>query len=1016
MPIITVPFPLKGFNKNWAYSQQPPLTTSYMKNMRPYDVTGESRCRGGSSVSPPEPSDHSEIEAFGTTYGVESDYPPNAPAGASVIALYRGRVVLAGPSGGSEYLPDALRRTANKGEGNETSNDLWDDYQWAMSRQGDAEDWDFCANDAQTPIAGSCCDAGRVPDKITALAPFSDDYLIVGCKKSIWVIRGDPAWGGSIDNIMSSDGIFNNNAWCFDQNGNFYFANITGIYVIPRGLGPVKNISKDKIPDIFRGMSEAHQEEVNLAYDYENGGISISCEGADPPAVDYDRYWYDFRTDGFFPEDYNVSESSQSEVMYGPIAMGTDECQRGKITNLSVTTGGGNNVNYSIYTADSAAALKALVESGTGDSKSGVLAGFGRMDVIGPNPNETPDDTLNKVGAYLAIKFYGTGFVLENVVVEIEPVGELIVTHKGKAIGNPITPLVRPDSTTYGPFAIAGEGFTKGKITKLSVASSADVEGCLYVGNSKLEVTNLIGGEADWNDDFSKNKRSDIAHPNVSGICAALVFDKDTIEEVTIGVEPVGELNVTYRGQTIAKIEPVIGPSSTTYGPFAIVGEGFTRGKITELAVASSENVGCSIFVGNSELDVTNKIAGEADWSDGIVDNNILRPNVSGTYAAVVFDESVVEAVKVGVEPVGQLSITHNEQFIDKAVNPVVDSASMTFGPVRIVGSDFSKAKITEMLIVNGQNTTCKLYVGHSEFDVKEKISLNSPDWQGQSYSKTELHRPNVSGVYAAIVSDSPEIENVKLKVEPIGQLVVTHQAVPISGKLNPVIGSDGMTYGPFAIVGEGFNKGKITDLTVVQAEDSRTIHCTLYVANSETEVREKIGSSGWCKSFHRSGEKSRVEHPDIAGVYALLVFDKPLIENVIIGVEPVGVLTVTYQHRSPRFVQPVIGPEYTVYEPFSTGGKYGKAGKITELSIAKSSGSSNIDCYLFADNSLMEVRNAMPNRNNAKWHEKLVAGKGCKLLHRPHIRAGFAALLFDNSDIEEVRIDVSPAGNLRML
>jgi hypothetical protein len=39
-------FPLKGINKNWANTDQPPMTTPNCKNVRPRDVS-EQRSRGG---------------------------------------------------------------------------------------------------------------------------------------------------------------------------------------------------------------------------------------------------------------------------------------------------------------------------------------------------------------------------------------------------------------------------------------------------------------------------------------------------------------------------------------------------------------------------------------------------------------------------------------------------------------------------------------------------------------------------------------------------------------------------------------------------------------------------------------------------------------------------------------------------------------------------------------------------------------------------------------------------------
>jgi hypothetical protein len=46
MPRAELKFPVKGINKNWANSEQPPVTSPDMNNVRPYG-TAEGRLRGG---------------------------------------------------------------------------------------------------------------------------------------------------------------------------------------------------------------------------------------------------------------------------------------------------------------------------------------------------------------------------------------------------------------------------------------------------------------------------------------------------------------------------------------------------------------------------------------------------------------------------------------------------------------------------------------------------------------------------------------------------------------------------------------------------------------------------------------------------------------------------------------------------------------------------------------------------------------------------------------------------------
>lgn len=46
MANLEIGFPLKGIDRNWANSEQPPLTSPYLLNVRPKDVS-DNRTRGG---------------------------------------------------------------------------------------------------------------------------------------------------------------------------------------------------------------------------------------------------------------------------------------------------------------------------------------------------------------------------------------------------------------------------------------------------------------------------------------------------------------------------------------------------------------------------------------------------------------------------------------------------------------------------------------------------------------------------------------------------------------------------------------------------------------------------------------------------------------------------------------------------------------------------------------------------------------------------------------------------------
>jgi len=529
VPEIQLQFPDLGYNKNWALSEQPPRSSPFMVNMRPYDPIDERR-RGGTSPTVFWEQKNQRTEAFGVTFSPTSNESDGCPPNANLACVYRGRGVVAKGSGAGEegtgYVPSDL-------QGDNTKNNLWDDYQWAMSRQGDFTDWVYCANDAQTPIAGSCSDCGRLWDRIIALIPFSDDYLVFGCLNSMWVLRGDPAWGGSIDVLTNTEGILGRSAYCFDMHNNLYYASNQGLIRVAKGMTSFENLSKDKVPDIFKGLNPSNG--IILQYDEENMGINIYSSPGDNPPAGYGQWYYDLRTEGFFPEGPSYGSS---RVVYGPINMGGEDFKRGRVTQLTLTTGGSYDIRYRIYTANSAVELYDDV------------VGHHYVDsgIITANSARGPVAIPNSVGNYAAVELRATttSFIVDNLTIRVEPSGQMLVSNNNRK-PTVIEGDFSPGKAIYGPFPMIGGGFGDGKMTQLAVTKGADntsKTAYIYSGNSETEVWSDIDtgtSAAKFSQTVSKAAgRKVMLRPRVRGAWGAIVFETDTIEQVSLNVEPAG--------------------------------------------------------------------------------------------------------------------------------------------------------------------------------------------------------------------------------------------------------------------------------------------------------------------------------------------------------------------------------------------------------------------------------------------------------------------------------------------
>jgi hypothetical protein len=319
-----------------------------------------------------------------TVFGGSSNFgviPDNATLG----CLYNGRNVISGDSNAP--------------------------HQWYMSRVGNPFNFLFGLNDAQSAVAGGDSDAGEVGDIVTALIPYKDEYLVIGCASSIWYIIGDPTNGGSLNELDLTTGIYGQRAWCFDGSGNFYFWGTNGLYRCSIPGTPVC-VSQIRLPNLVGGENvDPSTHRIVLSYDRANAGIHVAVTKLSDGTNS--NYFYDLRTTddsgiaGFFPEVYPeecgvystfyyeskdttyrkllvgctdgylrwfdptaksddigaTDEAIDSFIDYGPIQMGADPRMPGLLTRIDVVLAGGNTggsqsdsdpVYFKVFEADSA--------------------------------------------------------------------------------------------------------------------------------------------------------------------------------------------------------------------------------------------------------------------------------------------------------------------------------------------------------------------------------------------------------------------------------------------------------------------------------------------------------------------------------------------------------------------------------------------------------------------------------------------------------------------------------------
>lgn len=198
----------------------------------------------------------------------------SVPLGCPLICCYRDRMVLAG----APVAPHA----------------------WYMSRQGNPLDWNYGAssNDAGRAVAGTNTESGLLGEPIYALIQGGDNFLIFGCENSMWVMRGDPAYGGGIENISWNLGIVDAKAYTFGPNGEIVFLSRDGLYMMPPGGGNPQPASRDRLPEELLRLDRSIFH-VSLAYDVQDRGVHIFLTHRDGSGQYH--WWMDWETKGLWP-------------------------------------------------------------------------------------------------------------------------------------------------------------------------------------------------------------------------------------------------------------------------------------------------------------------------------------------------------------------------------------------------------------------------------------------------------------------------------------------------------------------------------------------------------------------------------------------------------------------------------------------------------------------------------------------------------------------------------------------
>ena len=212
-----------------------------------------------------------------TVFGNDTTNFGSMPDNASLVSKFNGRLVLAG----SEDYP----------------------HEWWMSKVYNPYNWLYSEGTNLTAISSGSINAGEISDVITALVDYGDDFFVFGCQSSIYLLDGDPTYGGTVESLTDHSGIYGARSWCKDHQSNLWYFSGEGLYKADGGRKKPISISQTRLPQWSTKWDlNPNNFRIVCTFDPVRNGIIIShtslINGSNQ------NYWYDIKTDGLYPESY----------------------------------------------------------------------------------------------------------------------------------------------------------------------------------------------------------------------------------------------------------------------------------------------------------------------------------------------------------------------------------------------------------------------------------------------------------------------------------------------------------------------------------------------------------------------------------------------------------------------------------------------------------------------------------------------------------------------------------------
>ena len=260
-----------------------------------------------------------------------ADNGGNMPIGCKLVTLYRDRLILAGDGTGTAYA----------------------------SRSGDSLDFNYSTDKGEAArawalgVPGNVL-AGTLPHPVTYIAAYGDDCIAISSRDQLFILRGDPSYGGELDEVTDSVGVLSGEAGCRVPTREFLFVSLDGVYELPGQCRDLAfPVSRFPLPDDLMNLNP-DRAVISMESDPFDHGVHIFVTyGSGAPVT---HYWAERREDpdgphmSFWPllidnthEPFSIHQHMAMHALDNAVVFG---CRDGKIRRFHrefIEDDGGSN-------------------------------------------------------------------------------------------------------------------------------------------------------------------------------------------------------------------------------------------------------------------------------------------------------------------------------------------------------------------------------------------------------------------------------------------------------------------------------------------------------------------------------------------------------------------------------------------------------------------------------------------------------------------------------------------------